>query len=271
MRSRTLALGIVITSLAGSTGCGVVSGAMVGALFGDDGQSFDMVDSDVMFSMGSDGSSTVCLGTQFELSADELAASEYNLSGTYLGTFEIPAGAEGWDNVVPCAVAPRQRALIRDSQGRTWSVGFAWLMGGWDSTPWPSAPEGQAVDAIVRVDRSTGSQAAGFAMMVDGQPLYVIESGRNGRGLQDGDVPGMTFATGDVATTFEGDCGEQQVITQLFESESGGSLVMMPGEDTGYEVGDNLMTTCSINSWRATDASACESGLVAESSFVMFR
>lgn len=270
MLKRSLGLALIITSLAGSTGCGFVSGAMLGALYGDDPQTFDDVDS-AAFSMGVDGSSTVCLGTQAQLSADELVASEYNLSGTYLGTFEIPEGTEGWDNVVPCAEAPRQRALVRDAQGRTWSIGYAWFMSGWDSTPWPSATEGQAVDVILRVDRTSGSQAAGFAMMVDGEPLYVLESGRNGRGLQNGDVPGLSFGSGDVATTIEGSCGEEQILTQLFDSEGGGALVMMPGEDTGYQVGENIMTTCSINSWRAADAASCDDGLVAESSFVMFR
>lgn len=273
MLKRSLGLAIVLTSLAGSTGCGLVSGAMIGALYGDDPQTFDDIDGidSAAFSMGVDGSSTVCLGTQAELSADELAASEYDLSGTYLGTFEIPDTAEGWDNVVPCAEAPRQRALVRDAQGRTWSIGFAWFMSGWDSTPWPTASEGQAMEVLVRVDRTSGSQAAGFVMSVDGEPLYVLESGRNGRGLGNGDVPGLNFANGDVATTFEGPCGEHQVVSQLFESDRGGALVMMPGEDTGYQVGDNVMTTCSINSWRAADASSCEGGLVAESSFVMFR
>ncbi|MCB9759529.1 MAG: hypothetical protein H6739_06785 [Alphaproteobacteria bacterium] len=268
MTTRTLAFSLLASSLALTTGCGFVSGSLVGAMLNGGTVIEPFVDG--VGVMG--GTSVVCLGSDAPVSDAQKAEGLYQVEGRIRETRSIDLVDDpDFDNLVPCWTEPGQIFQVVDDEGNTWTVGYSWIAAdGWDSTPWVYTWDSDRVELLVRADTTQGSEAAGFAVLEEGELLYVMESGRNGRGLVDGDVDGLSFGNGDVIATTSDDCGDRAALTQEFVSPDD-SLTLYPGEDQGMEVEGTYMTTCSIDSWERADEGGCDDPLVNESSFVMFR
>lgn len=262
--SSTLGLGLAASSLALTTGCGFSAGLLFGMLGGDTPVGVGPMEP----MMGGHGTSVVCFGSDADVSDAALAEGLFRIDGEVVASnTEAPAD---FDNLVPCWTQPAQTLSVVDADGNTWTVGYAWLdSAGWEMTPWISVGERDQVELILRADTSAGSEAAGMAVVKDSDVVYVLESGRNGRGLRDGDVPGLSFGKGDEVGRTASDCGDKVSTAQKFESGDS-ILTMYPGEDTGFELSGEYITTCSIDSWELEDDCG-EDILLSESSFVMFR
>ena len=241
------------------TGCGVVGATLNGAelaggmILGGLGPGEYVYDA---------GTSVVCLGTEAEVEESEA----YAFSGTVIAVDSQPEA--GWDDTVSCWTEPAQVLVVQDDDGAMWRVGYAWIEGDWDSTPWIDADRGDRVDVFVRQDLTPGSDAAGFVVYnSDGSLNYVLESGVNGQGLIDGDVEGLTVTSGTNVGTTQGSCGDRQDERIDFTSTSD-RLALGPGGDAGMDVDGDYMTTCNIDSFAWADATDCAEP--AEVSWVMF-
>lgn len=247
-----------------STGCGFVAGQLAGGLWTGQGIATPN-DFDSFL-----GTSVVCLGTTAELSSLERAAGLFQVEGEVLDT-DFSSVEADFDNVVPCWTEPSTALRVLDEDGEVWTVGFGWLAGdGYDITPWPSVGVEQPVALRVRADRAAGSQAAGMVLSQGGRLVYALESGRGGQGLQSGDIPGLEFQTLGAVGTYSTDCGERATLSQQF-TVNGRDTVMFAGEDTGLQVGNESMTTCSIDAWELVDGGCEDEDITTESSWVMFR
>lgn len=254
---------VAASGLALSTGCGVVAGNLAGNLWMGDSPTATTGASRNL------GTSVVCLGTTANLGQLQSTATVFQVQGTVVDE-DFAASRGSFDNVVPCWTEPGTSLQIEDANGDIWTVGFGWLeSSGYDITPWPSVRGGEEVNLVVRADRSAGSEAAGMALSRNGRLLYALESGRNGQGLQSGDIAGMDIQTTEGVGSFNSDCGERMALAQQFTSDSG-ELVLYAGEDQGFEVDGEYMTTCSIDAWELVEGD-CGDGLSSESSWVMFR
>jgi hypothetical protein len=258
---RKTAFTLLATTLAMSTGCTLAGGALVGnQLFGDQDIGIGMSEPGMA---GFTGTSLVCLGSDAELSDEEISEGLYEINGRVNGTYN--ASDIGFDdNVVPCWTQPEVVFEIEDVDGNTWQVGYAWMDGsGWDMTPWVSAREGSRVDVTVR--HEVGTEAAGFVVSRNDELLYVLESGRGARGFRSDDVPGLAVNRHDDLGTIDTDCGSASRFAIELESDDD-RLVLYPGEDTGFETGGESLTVCSIEAIEYEDD--CNTG---ELSYVMFK
>lgn len=261
MTASRLALPLLTSALALTTGCGFVGGALTGMLFGD-----DPYYSDVTYSAtDSEGEAIVCLGTSAELSEEQAAATSFDIRGRVVDT-NFNDLRPDFDNVIPCWDTPETVIRVRDDAGAVWTIGFAWRMYGWDSTPWPMVNTDEPVSAIVRTD---GAEAAGFALFNRSGLRYALEAGRGGTALQDGDLPSISFGTAEGVGGYQTDCGERAFLTQEFVSEES-ELVLFSGEDAGFYADDEYYTTCSITAYE-TVSDNCGDSLPVDSSWVMFR
>ena len=261
MTASRLALPLLTSALALTTGCGFVGGALTGMLFGD-----DPYYSDVTYSAtDSEGEAIVCLGTSAELSEEQAAATSFDIRGRVVDT-NFNDLRPDFDNVIPCWQTPETVIRVRDDAGEVWTIGFAWRMYGWDSTPWPMVNTDEPVSAIVRTD---GAEAAGFALFNRSGLRYALEAGRGGTALQDGDLPSISFGTAEGVGGYQTDCGERAFLTQEFVSEES-ELVLFSGEDAGFYADDEYYTTCSITAYE-TVSDNCGDSLPVDSSWVMFR
>ncbi len=208
------------------------------------------------------GTSVVCLGS--DAAVDE--SETYRYSGEVIAVDAQPEA--GWDNLVPCWTEPNQVFVIKDTNGDIWRLGYAWIEGDWDSTPWVDLTRGDDASVFVRQDPAEGSDAAGFAIY-DGEDrlAYALESGVNGQGLQDGDIDGLSVSHGADIGTSQGSCGDRNDIRLDFVSDTD-RLAMGPGGDAGMEVDGEYLTACNIDSFTWADAGDCEEP--SESSWVMF-
>lgn len=264
MSLRTSLSLLAAASLALSTGCGVVAGDLAARYWATGGVSpGNNFDSFL-------GTSLVCLGTTADLGSLGAASPVFRVEGEVVSA-DMTAPTEGFDNLVPCWTAPQTALVLRDADGATWTVGFGWLSGdGYDMTPWPALDAGDRVELVLRADRSPGSQAAGMALSQQGRLLYALESGRGGQGLQPGDIAGLETRTLDPVGTYATDCGERASLAQEFASD-GDTLVMYAGEDDAVQVGQDQLTTCSIDAWELVDGGCDDQEITTESSWVMFR
>lgn len=254
---------LAASGLALSTGCGVVAGNLAGGLWM--GQSPTATGG----ASRNLGTSVVCLGTTANLGQLQSSATVFQVQGHLLNE-DFNADRGDFDNVVPCWTEPSTTLQIEDDNGDIWTVGFGWLeSSGYDVTPWPSARTDEELNLLIRADRSAGSEAAGMALSRNGRLIYALESGRNGQGLQSGDISGVDLRTTEGVGSFNSECGERLALAQQFTSDSN-ELVMYAGEDQGFEVDGEYMTTCSIDAWELVEGD-CGDGLVSESSWVMFR
>lgn len=261
MTASRLALPLLTSALALSTGCGFVGGAVTGLLFDD-----EPYYTDVAYSSGaSDADAIVCLGTSAELSEEEAAATRFDIRGRVVDT-NFNDLRPDFDNVIPCWETPQTVIRVRDDAGEVWTIGFAWRMAGWDSTPWPSVSADEPVSALVRTD---GVEAAGFALFSRRGLSYALEAGRGGQALVDGDLPGVSFGTAEGMGSFKTECGERAFLSQEFVSEDS-ELVLFSGEDAGFYTDGEYYTTCSITAWE-TVSDDCGDSLPVNSSWVMFR
>jgi len=251
MEVRHLALGL---TLGGLVGCGAVGG-MAGLSMGE------------ALSFGHIGTSVVCLGSDAgERAWDWQQDGAWNIQGTVVSD-ERDARAVG--NVDPCWGPPSRVITIEDDEGVTWAVGYRWhsnSMG--DSTPATDLEPGDTVSVVYRPGDEPGS--AGFALFNEDERLqYAMESGRMSRGLQDGDIPGLTVTEGNTVgsgTTDEG-C-PQTAFTLEFATEGGDTSSLDPGGDDRLvieEGSDDDYTLCNINSYRSDCAQD-----VPESSWILF-
>jgi hypothetical protein len=208
------------------------------------------------------GTSVVCLGSDAAVDDSETFA----FGGEVIAVDAQPES--GWDNLVDCWTEPSQVLVVRDENGDMWRVGYAWIEGDWDSTPWVAADRGDWVDVFVRQDTTPGSSAAGFTVHdAEGGLIYALESGVDGQGLQDGDIANLSVVRGaDVGTT-QGTCGARDNIRIEFTSESD-RLALGPGGDAGMTVDGQYVTTCNIDSFTWQDATDCADP--GEVSWVMF-
>ncbi len=255
------AFGTLAASLALSSGCTFMSGAMLGnALWGDGSVGPGMEPGVAGFT----GTSVVCLGTDAELSEAEAAADAFELRGRVIERDWDETPPMGFDNVISCWDHPEQVFEIEDADGAHWFVGYAWLdSGGWDMTPevWTEAAQ---VQVLVR--RDADSDAAGF--VVYDRPdhaIYALESGQGGRALRDGDVPGLSVSEGQTVGQVQSDCGGEALAVD-FESADD-RLELYPGEDRTMQIDDDYVTVCSIESYRNTEDGCDEAD---EVSWVVF-
>ena len=262
MTASRLALPLLTSALALTTGCGFVGGAVLGEFFGND----DYFTADVAYSnSGSDAEAIVCLGTSAELTDEQAAATRFDIRGRVVDT-NFNDLRPDFDNVIPCWTTPQTVVRVRDDAGAVWTIGFAWRMSGWDSTPWPSVSTDEPVSAVVRTD---GVEAAGFALFSSRGLTYALEAGRGGQALQDGDLPNISFGTAEGVGTYQTECGERAFLTQEFVSEDS-ELALFSGEDAGFYADGEYFTTCSITAWE-TVSDNCGDSLPVDSSWVMFR
>ena len=145
MTASRLALPLLTSALALTTGCGFVGGAVTGLLFGDDSYYSDVTYS----STDSEGEAIVCLGTSATLTEEQAAATRFDIRGRVVDT-NFNDLRPDFDNVIPCWQTPETVIRVRDDAGEVWTIGFAWRMYGWDSTPWPMVNTDEPVSAIVR-------------------------------------------------------------------------------------------------------------------------
>ena len=251
MEVRHLALGL---GLGGLVGCGAVGG-MAGMSMGE------------ALSYGHIGTSVVCLGSDAgDRAWDWQENGAWNIRGTVVSD-EHDNRSVG--NVDPCWGPPSRVITIEDDDGVTWAVGYRWhsnSMG--DSTPATGFEPGDEVAVTYRPGAEPG--AAGFAVFGSDEELaYAMESGRQVRALQDGDIPGLTVTEGSPVGSGTTDDGcEQTAWTLEFETDSGDTSSLPPGGDDQLEIGDsddNQYTLCNINSY----TSACP-GDTPESSWILF-
>lgn len=252
------AFGTLVLSLAASTGCTFVGGALVGnGLWGDQ----HILPADPGVSAFT-GTSAVCLGAD----QDVEPAESYEIRGRVLSAEWSDEPAIGFDNLVGCQNDVQQTVVIEDVDGVVWTLGYAWIDGDWDATPAIYANEGSQLEILVR--NPEGGAAAGMVVSDRSGPIYALESGIGGRALQDGDVTGLDVADGDVVGRGEGDCGDTESISVVFESDDD-RLVMYPGEDRSMQIDDAYTTVCSIESVRYVDGDCDDDA--GEVSWVLFR
>ncbi|HJN76658.1 MAG TPA: hypothetical protein QGF58_22195 [Myxococcota bacterium] len=251
--------GTLIISLAATTGCTFVGGALVGnGLWGD--QQIFPGEPGVVSSMN--GTSAVCLGADTDVEPTD----EYFIRGRVVSSDWSEDQVPGFDNLVGCQNDVQQTLVIEDGDGVEWTIGYAWIEGDWDSTPTVWADRGQQVEVLVR--NPEGSSAAGMVVYDGEGALYALESGIGGPALQNGDIGGLDVEDGDVVGNGSGDCGETESISVIFESDQD-RLVMYAGEDRGMEVDDDYLTVCTIESVRYVEGD-CEDD-AGETSWVVFR
>jgi len=253
-----IAFGTLAVSLAASTGCTFVGGALVGnGLWGDQ----HIFEPDPMIA-GLGGTSAVCLGAD----ADLEPADAYEIRGRVVENEWSDQVVSGFDNLVPCQNDVQQTLVIEDADGVTWTIGYAWIEGDWDSTPSVWAETGNQIEVLVR--NPDQSSAAGLVVYDRDGAVYALESGIGGRALQDGDIDDLQVDDGDVVGTGSGDCGDTESVSTVFESDND-RLVMYPGEDRGMDTEQGYVTVCTIQSIRYVDGDCAEDA--GETSWVVFR
>ena len=85
------------------------------------------------------------------MSEEQAAATSFDIRGRVVDT-NFNDLRPDFDNVIPCWDTPETVIRVRDDAGAVWTIGFAWRMYGWDSTPWPMVNTDEPVSAIVRTD-----------------------------------------------------------------------------------------------------------------------
>lgn len=260
MRLTHAFLALPVLAIAAGTGCNFLNASMQGAELAGGMVLGEMGGGEYVYDAGT---SVVCLGTDVAMEP----AETYAFSGEVIAVDAQPDA--GWDNQVGCWSEPSQVFVVRDANGDIWRVGYAWIEGDWDSTPWINASRGDQVDVFLRADRTEGSDAAGFTVhgQVEGDLIYALESGINGQGLQDGDIQSLSVVRGADVGTSQGSCGQRNNIRIEFTSDTD-RLALAPGGDAGMEVDGDYVTTCNIDSFTWSDSQDCaEPG---EVSWVMF-
>lgn len=260
MRSIILLSAVSLTSL---TGCGFVSGSMLGSsMFGDEEFSYG-VDYETEFASAWSGDGVVCLGTLSEGVEPDMGS--YQLRGRV-----VSDGEDNRDigNLVPCAHDPARVMVIETASGDVYQLGYAWLDAyGYDVTPYPNVSPGQSVDLVVRQGDSEGTLSAGFALFAaDGSLVYALEAGYGEPGLASGDIPELTVSSDTVVSSSDADCGVRSSLAQQFVSDSD-SLTLYEGEDAGMMYDGEYYTTCNIASNEVED---CEES-AGQVSWLMFR
>lgn len=262
MRSVLLALGS--GTLAVLTGCGFVGGALVGSTLDGDGFGFEGPDYYEVDSVGSwAGTGVVCLGSDAtSLTPD---AGYYEFEGSLVSDLNDTTDV---GNLVPCVEDPARVLTLRTDAGEVIEIGYAWLSyDGWDSTPGIWLEEGTPLRVVIRQGDSEGTLSAGMAIFHEGQLLYALEAGHGEPALAEGDIPNLSYRSGDVVGQSDEDCGTRLSLTQEFISDEQ-SLTLYEGEDQPLSMDGEYYTTCSIASFAFEDG--CDEYL-SESSFVMFR
>ena len=256
---RKFALGTLVLSLAASTGCSVLGGALVGqGLWGD-----EPVFTGAEPSMA--GTSAVCLGTD---APDVEIADDYVIRGRVLtrdGYDSMPE--RGFDNLVPCENPVENSLQIEDVDGNVWTVGYAWIEQDWNSTPTVWVDRGEQIEILVRAPQD-GTAAGLVVYDAHDGPIYALESGIGGRALQDGDIGSLRVAEDGVVGESRGDCGDTEHLSVQFESDQD-SLSMYPQEDRGMQLDDDYVTVCSIESFRYVDGDCDDDA--GEVSWVVFK
>lgn len=256
---RNLALGTLALSLAATTGCTFVGGALVGSgLWGEE----------PVFTgaqPGMQGTSAVCLGTD---APDVELADDYVIRGRVLTQDGYDSQPErGFDNLVPCENPVERSLQIEDVDGNVWTVGYAWIDQDWDATPTIWVDRGAQVEILVRAPLD--STAAGLVVYDRGdEPIYALESGIGGRALVDGDIGSLKVQEDGVVGKGQGDCGDAEQLSVAFESDEE-TLVMYPAEDRGMQLDGDYVTVCSIESFRYTEGDCDEDA--GEVSWVVFK
>lgn len=241
--------------LALSTGCTAMVGGMAGGtLFGDGHAPWDQA------SVASLGQAVVCLGADQE----QANAQAFRFSGTITAMGEA---APGFDNLIPCWQQPSMTLEVRDEQGVTWTVGYAWLdQGGWDNTPWIDVWEDSQVD--ITVVQGEG-QSAGFALYEQGRLTYAMESGRGGQAGIDAHIDGMSVTVEDEVGTVSTPCGERTALSVAWATEFD-KLTLFPDEDGAILFGTERYTACNITSYEMNEDGSCEDDPGSDVSWVVF-
>ncbi|MCP4806621.1 MAG: hypothetical protein GY913_29325 [Proteobacteria bacterium] len=256
---RNVALGTLALSLAASTGCTFVGGALMGqGLWGEEPVFIGA-------EPGMAGTSAVCLGTD---APDVEIADDYLLRGRVLTRDAYDSAPEqGFDNVVPCENPVERSLQLEDENGNVWTIGYAWIDQDWDATPAIWVDRGEQVEILVRAPMD--NTAAGLVVYDrHDSAIYALESGIGGRALEDGDIGSLRVSEDGVVGESSGDCGDTEHLSVEFESDSD-RLVMYPQEDRGMEVDGDYLTVCSIESFRYVDGDCDEDS--AEVSWVVFK
>lgn len=216
------------------------------------------------------GTSVVCLGSDLGEDAGDAAQIDgsYRFSGTVLS--EGPAPESDFSNVDACWGAPSRALAIQDQDGHTWMVGYRWESNSiGDTTPAIKVSPGETVTLTYRSGSMEGS--AGFAVHnQDEGLLYAMESGRGTPGLEPDDVPELAVTPGEIVGSEDLDCGRIAVRTMDFETDSGDSAQVGPGEDTPLQVDADgrTLTLCNINAVEVPQT--CEDHGYSERSWVVF-
>ncbi|MCP4808555.1 MAG: hypothetical protein GY913_35485 [Proteobacteria bacterium] len=201
------------------------------------------------------GTSVVCLGSDAGERALEFRDDDgaFRIEGTVVSD-ESDSRSVG--NVDACWGPPSRVLTIEDDTGVTWAVGYRWhsdTMG--DTTPAVDVEAGDAIALTYRSGEMPGS--AGFVVSDDREIVsYVLESGRGGPALAEGDVPGVSVGVGNSVGVGDDDsCGVQTGFEVTFATVSGDTSEVGPGGDDQLVIEDGTApyTLCNINSYETED------------------
>ncbi len=257
---------IVIASIGLSTlaACGPSGG-----LFG-----VAMEDWAVETGFGHIGTSVVCLGSDagergWDFSEEDGALV---IAGTVVSDEESHAQIGNMDS---CWAPPGRVITIEGPEGIHYRVGYRWQSDSLGNvTPDMAVEAGEQVRLTYRSTETPG--AAGFSIVAEDEIVYAMESGRGSAALHSDDLPGMTVRTGEKLVSAEDDCGRYATNTLTFESDSGDSRDLAPGEDTPFTPGsesesdepERSLLLCNINSFEYSD-DACSEG-ISEESWILY-
>lgn len=159
------------------------------------------------------GSSTVCLnGNEDSYSEDGL----YTIRGRFIRDEALYEDFD--DNLVPCMDTPTRVVVVRDDADNVFNLGYSRRdVGGWDITPpIPGLVDGDQISLTLR---QGAADSAGFSLTdLNGNTVYALESNRGRPGLQENDVPGLSYSIGLISDVYSSSaCDEVYVRPMLIE------------------------------------------------------
>lgn len=144
---------------------------------------------------------------------------------------------------------------VETATGDLYTVGFTVSDGATDLTPAiPSVVEGEAVSLRVR-KRLVWGTVTGFVLTDGGGVAVAVEQGGWGGALEDGDVPGLTVALGELVAIEETICEPLEGHAIDFEGDALVSVVPV-GDDT-VSIGGVPYTAFAVAAWEHGPSATC--------------